>query len=140
MRTTNLSAEILAEFWAAGRKIKHRLGPGNPMARLTIAQLETLRQVLEKREVLMKDIATCQAITPPSATAMVDHLTKLKLLSRHPDPRDRRIVRLQLTKKGTAAFRRAIRQQHRRLRTLLRNLNLQEQKQLLRLLKKLSVA
>jgi DNA-binding MarR family transcriptional regulator len=63
-------------------------------------QLNTLRFVKQKKP-LMKDIADYLAITPPSATSLVDTLTRLGMVRRVLDKEDRRIIRIVITPKGT---------------------------------------
>ncbi len=130
--------DILTLFWATSKRLRQKLSYGGAVAKLTIQQLETLKTVEEHKRILMKDVAVGQAITPPSATVMVGHLAKLKLLARKPDPKDRRGVYLALTKKGEAVFKKAARQQRQEMNKLLRRLSQTEKNQFASILKKMS--
>ncbi|MDR3547667.1 MAG: MarR family transcriptional regulator [Candidatus Pacebacteria bacterium] len=48
----------------------------------------------------MKDVADYLKIAPPSATSLVNSFVKDHVIMRVADPKDRRIVRLSLSKKG----------------------------------------
>lgn len=132
------NADILSLFWTTARQIRQQLSCDSPFASLTIAQLETLRCVTEKKQVLMKEVAKNFNITPPSATAMIDHLVKLGLISRSQNAKDRRAVHLALTSKGGKVFKKTTEEQQRRLKTLLGRLNSKEKNQLLKILIKMS--
>ena len=49
-----------------------------------------------------REIADKIHVTPPSVTAALQKLEKLEYIERHPDEKDQRILRIQLTKKGIA--------------------------------------
>ena len=49
---------------------------------------------------LMRDLAETLTITAPSATALVNGLARLRLVTRRTDPKDQRVQRLDLTARG----------------------------------------
>jgi DNA-binding MarR family transcriptional regulator len=49
----------------------------------------------------------CAAINRTTMVALIDHLERLRLVERQPDPADRRAYIIHLTARGTAALRRA---------------------------------
>jgi len=132
--------DILSLFWTTARQIKQQLACDHPFSSLTIGQLETLRYVAEKKQVFMKELANSFNITPPSATAMIDHLAKLGLITRSQDKKDRRNVYLTLTSKGGRVYKKTTDQQQQRLKTLLGRLNPKEKNQLIKILMKMSSA
>ena len=67
---------------------------------ISFLNVRTLLFVQENTEPTMKDIADFLAITPPSATSLIDHYVKLGQLERILDKNDRRIVRLKITSQG----------------------------------------
>lgn len=70
---------------------------------LSTMQLHALA-FIERRHPLMRDLALCLTITPPSATSLVNGLVRSKLATRLPDPDDQRALRLTLTPHGKKAL------------------------------------
>ena len=66
---------------------------------ISYLQFITLRFIDEKKP-LMKEVADFLAITPPSATVMVETLVSNGLVKRIPNSIDRRQVRVEVTLKG----------------------------------------
>jgi DNA-binding MarR family transcriptional regulator len=63
---------------------------------------ETMRYIGEQGQPSMRSIASYLKVAPPSATALINSMVEDGFLERFKDASDRRIVRLSLTKKGTA--------------------------------------
>lgn len=95
--------ETLALVFKISAKVKEKIKVGSQKKghdNVSFLHLRTLRFVVDKGEPTMKDIADYFAITPPSATALVDICVKEGQLERIFDKKDRRIVRLAITAKG----------------------------------------
>ena len=99
--------------------------------------LITLKYVKETSP-LMKDIAIFLGIAPPSATSLINNLTKQGLVSRKEDKIDRRIVRIQMTKKGEEFLHAHKRKAMEHMRRNLEKLSDAEQKHLCTILAKIS--
>ncbi|MCL5008874.1 MAG: MarR family transcriptional regulator [Patescibacteria group bacterium] len=138
MKQENTMGEIIHFFFGAFRAIKSQMGFASPIFQLPLAQMETLRFIGEKEKVQMKEVADYLAITPPSATVMVNILVDLGYVERQAGRQDRRAVRLSLTKKGRQILEKAVTQRCQRMKKLLSKLNQREQAELLGLLKKMS--
>lgn len=134
----NSSAEIVELFWSMSKMFKQHLDRTSPAFYLTIAQLESLRYVAEHKTLTMRELADCLDVTPPSATAMVDHLVKSNLLRRRHSPKDRRGVNLTLTAKGQTIYKKAMAERCRWFTNLIKNLNDKERAELVKILKKMS--
>lgn len=93
---------------------------------------------IKKKKPLMKDIAGLLGIAPPSATSLVGTLAKTKLVKRQTDVSDRRIVRIEITKKGEGYLETYKQKAAERLQQNLKRLTLGEQKQLASSLKKIT--
>jgi DNA-binding MarR family transcriptional regulator len=65
---------------------------------------ETLRYISERDEPAMNELATYLHIARPSATSLVNALAKKGLVKRVSDKKDRRSLKLSLTKKGEKAL------------------------------------
>lgn len=65
----------------------------------TTVQWEAMRFIADEKEPTMKDLAEMLSITPPSATSLVNHLSRKGLIKRKLDDVDRRTVRIIPTQK-----------------------------------------
>jgi len=101
-------------------------------------RLEALRYIAEKKNPLMKEVADYFCITPPSATSLINPLVKSGALRRVYDKDDRRVVRLFITSKGRKELKRGLSEVDNNMRKILTQLNTDEQKNLIKILEKLS--
>ena len=79
-------------------KMRHR-------SPLNLMQLHTLGWIMESRGVTMKELAEHLKISSPSATVFVQRLVVMRLLQRFEDPKNRKLVRLKISRKGLALCR-----------------------------------
>jgi len=99
------AARIAASMFVIGRLMKEGFQKRNrAKPACSFLHLQTLRYVKEHKTPLMRDVANFLFITPPAATLLIDGLVKEGLLARVIDPKDRRTVRLRITKSGTTMF------------------------------------
>jgi DNA-binding MarR family transcriptional regulator len=82
------------------RLIRQELQMSGCFTDLSKVDFEILKYVREQKEVTMKAIADYLYVKPSSATTAVETLVKRGDLKRVLDAKDRRIVRVQLSKKG----------------------------------------
>lgn len=104
---------------------------------LTMPQLETLRFVMEQKGSTMNDIAKHLGVTAPSATVMIEHLHKKKLVDRKFDSSDRRTVRVFPIDKDSKFFSLLIKFKARVFGEVFADLNDEDKKKLTVILKKL---
>lgn len=104
---------------------------------LSPGQLQTLKFVHEHKNPLMKDVSGYLCVAPPSATALIDHLSKGEYLDRVADTNDRRIVRLKITKKGQAELKKSYQIMAKHLKDVLKVLNKKETENFITILEKL---
>src|SRR5436190_544424 len=76
---------------------------------LTIPQFRTLAFVGRNDGAMLVDVANFLALTPPSASKLVDGLFSAGLLAREQPREDRRRVALRLTEKGRRKYDAAVR-------------------------------
>jgi MarR family 2-MHQ and catechol resistance regulon transcriptional repressor len=99
-KQTNLS-EIVSLVFVMGRFMRdkvHKNIKSGPCG--SLLEFETLRYIQESKHPQMRDVANNFHVTPPAATLLIDSLVKGKLIVRSLDAKDRRSVRIALTKKG----------------------------------------
>lgn len=101
--------------------------------------LATLRRSGEPYELTPKELMQSVLITSGAMTALLDRLTKLKLIYRSPDEKDGRIKRACLTIKGKEVIDKAIEVRFKEADESISALNKQEKDQLAHLLKKLLI-
>ena len=68
--------------------------------KITLPQLWVLEHLSRQTDCPMNELAGFLRISRPAATGLIDRLIVQGLVSRKGDPRDRRIVRVNLTAKG----------------------------------------
>ena len=100
-------------------------------------QFITLRYIKEKKP-LMKELADFLAITPPSATSLINTMAEAELVSRLAEANDRRIVRIAITKKGESSLEKWQKKVVNNMRKRLEKLNKGEQENLAGILTKLT--
>jgi DNA-binding MarR family transcriptional regulator len=71
-------------------------------ANLTPPQFQTLRLLWEQDSQPFKDLAASNGCTRPTMTGIVDTLEKKSLVTRQPNPNDRRSLLVTLTEQGLA--------------------------------------
>ncbi len=107
--------------------IEQAEGPG----RLTMPQLRCLQAFGPDGAALTTQLARRMHVAVPTMTSMIDGLAERGLVARHPDPVDRRQVRIVMTDDGRALLARYQAIMHARLRTLIAHLNATQKKRLL---------
>lgn len=133
----NSTEKINSLFFNLSRSLKRKLDLSNPLFQMPLAHTETLRLIHAKKLVVMKEVAGFLAITPPSATVLIDHLVKEEYVARNSDKSDRRAVHLVLTKKGEAVLRKSQAEHCKIFTKLLKKLSFREQSELINILTKL---
>ncbi len=98
--------------------------------RLTMPQLRCLQAIAVDGTALTTQLARRMSVAVPTMTSMIDGLTDRGLVGRHPDPVDRRQVRIVMTDEGRAVLARYQTIMHDRLRSLLEHLTASQKKRL----------
>lgn len=130
--------ELMSLFFAMGRVVRQNARDTKPSAHLSVLQLETLRYIAEHDRPLMKDIAAFLAVTPPSATSLVEGLVSGGQLKRSPDPTDRRSIRIEITPKGKTAIEKLYAAKRASIQKVFSRLSAKEQETLITILKKVT--
>lgn len=105
--------------------------------KISCSQMVTLDYVLRTpRVVRMKDIAHNLGIQMSSATTLVDRLIREKMLERHHDQKDRRLVSVTITAYGRKVVKQILTQKRRSIQEIFSVLTDQERGRYLGILKK----
>jgi DNA-binding MarR family transcriptional regulator len=134
--STREVAHLVSLMFVMGRHIKEQFQNLARQASCSFLDFQTLRYIEEKKNPSMREVAAHFMITPPAATLMIDGLVKEKLISRAPDAKDRRTVRLRVTPKGDALLEKSTHQATLALARLFKDLSPGERAELVSLLKK----
>lgn len=102
-----------------------------PLNEMTGAQKRILYYLDLEGPQRMSDIARLVGVSLPAATITVEKLVEAKLVKRSADPRDRRVVRVDLTQKGRRVVQQLNRVHERRFREILSKLTPEEREELI---------
>lgn len=76
----------------------------SPLADLPVAQLRCLHVIRCHEGQKMQDLADVLLVKMPTLSQIVERLVRRGMVERHPDPADRRVVRLRLTELARTAI------------------------------------
>lgn len=131
---------VVGRILKLGRVFEKRAGTALRDSGIHYTDLDvmaTLRRSGKPYELTPKELMRSVLITSGAMTALLDRLTKLDLIYRAADPKDGRIKRAGLTKKGIGIIDKAIEIRFKEASDSIQSLSSSEQDQLSELLKKL---
>ncbi len=135
----NTTNQTIALIFKTSRLVRERLRKEKKHPDLfSVLRLEALRYIEEKKSPLMKEVADYFCITPPSATSLINSLVKSGAIKRVRDKKDRRIVHLVITLKGRKKLKKGFGEINNNMKKILAQLKISEQKNLIKILEKLS--
>ncbi|MDP8230377.1 MAG: MarR family winged helix-turn-helix transcriptional regulator [Candidatus Gorgyraea atricola] len=105
---------------------------------ISSAQIIILVTIQAHGQCKTKTVAKERNISPPTATGLIDRLVRSGYVKRSPDPEDRRVVMVSLTKKGENIVKTHMGAIRDVWKKILVRLTAEEQKQYLHILKKIS--
>ena len=136
---TEINLQLIEVIFNLSRLMKDQMASHSELATLSFLQIQTLVFVAKNKAVSMSDIAQNFNIELPSATSLIQKLVKAELLERKTDPKDRRIVKILLTKEGKTLLKTIMKHRKKKIQQHLSLLSDTEKKQLLKILKKMIV-
>jgi len=132
------SSRLASLLFVIGRRMRDGGGHGKARKGLSLLHFETLRYIRANGRPLMRDLAAHLLITPPAATLLVDGLVRHRFIARVFDPKDRRAVRVVVTRKGKLLFERQIRKKMQEIKKVFSVLTPKEQVALAEILEKVA--
>lgn len=132
-----LNTQLVEEIFKFSRFMKGQMCFDTALLRLSMLQLQALVFLKRHDKAQMSEIATNFKIELPSATSLVHKLSTLHLVERQADEKDRRLVRIVLTKKGKALLDQAMKERSKKISNTLSYLSEADRKDLLRIMQKL---
>jgi DNA-binding MarR family transcriptional regulator len=103
MDTDNKHPGIKSVGWALVQASRlHRSRTGDKLSELGLfaGQEQVLQALVNAGPMTMGELAAILRVRPPTASKTVSRLSALKLVERHTEPGDARVVRVKLTKEG----------------------------------------
>jgi len=133
-----VESELIDIIFSFSRCLREKISTKSEIQNLTIVQLQTMVFLSKEKYSVMKNVAEYLHIQLPSATELIDHLTKLNLVKRQQDKKDKRFTKISLTLKGKRLIIKVKKERRKHIENILILLNPLERKQLLKILKKIT--
>jgi MarR family transcriptional regulator, organic hydroperoxide resistance regulator len=133
MKTDN-TFELVEIVFKISRLMKEEMSYTCNLIHLSILQIQTLIYINKNGKIPMSDIAEYFHIELPSATSLLNKLCDLKLVERHADELDRRLVIITLTTRGKTMLEQAMNERRKKLEKMLSYLSEKERSELLNIL------
>lgn len=133
-----LNQKVIDEMIKAQRLVRDILTFRVKNNILTPTQFQALIFLKNKKNAQMKDIADYFSVTMPTATALIDKLIRESFVLKVNNPKDRRVVKINLSRLGDKLLKDALKQKSEKSGKLLSNLDFNERSTLFNLLVKLS--
>ena len=133
MKKSPSTEEIFSLTFELGRVMRQACAAGS-ITPFSLAHIEALRFVSERKNPTMRDLADYLRVTAPSASALVDELAGKGYFLRREDKTDRRLVRVSLSAEGKGFLAKVLRLRHKALHGLLVRLSLADRREFSRIL------
>lgn len=129
--------KLFESLFAISRFMRGEMTTDLKKEHLTILQLQALVLIRERGEMQMQEIADHFKVTKPTATTLLNKLDKLGLIKRGGDSRDRRVVKISLSKNGEEMFKKAVEYKRQKIHHLLGYLSVKDRQDLERIMQSL---
>jgi len=103
---------------------------------ITVPQMLILEILNKKEEYIMSELAEALSITTSAATGLIDRMIKLNLVTRLRGEKDRRIVKVNITRKGENTIARIIEQRRRMIADTFGKISKKEREKYLEIMEK----
>ncbi len=138
MTKRSVEEDLVESFFKISRSLKSLSIGESKTAHLTMLQLETLVLLNKNGKSSMGNIAGFFQIKMPTATVLLDKLIRLKMAKRLLNPKDRRIVEIEITESGKKILNGLIKMRKERIQHFLSYLSKKDKADLLRIIKKIT--
>ena len=129
--------ELIEMMFMVFRRMRDEMSFTNHLTHLSILQIQSLFFINHRPQTSMSDIAEFFHIELPSATSLITKLCDQKLVSRHVDVKDRRMVLVKVTNEGKLLLEQAMNQRRKKMEKMLSYLSVGEKKELFHIMKTL---
>ena len=130
----DLSNEIIKTFFAIRSLMQRFL---LEKRKISFMRIMVLCYLLENKSPTMKEMADYFGITMPSASSIIDNLVEINMIKRKSDSKDRRLIRIQLTKNGQRTAKKEIGAAIKNLGLIISTLSRDEKRQFFGIMRKI---
>lgn len=138
MPNTQINSNLVEEIFKFSRLLKGDMRFDSEFSKLSMLQIQALVFLKKHNNAQMGEIAQYFNIELPSATSLINKITKLGLAERKADKNDRRLVLIALTNDGTTLLQKAMEERSKKLTKTLSHLSEKDKQELLRIMKTLT--
>ncbi|HSW88054.1 MAG TPA: MarR family transcriptional regulator [Candidatus Saccharimonadales bacterium] len=135
MVSNQINSNLVEEIFKFSRFMKGQMACDSALMKLSMLQLQVLVFLKRNEPAQMSEIAKYFSIELPSATSLINKVTKMGLVERTADKHDRRLVLISLTKEGHSLLQKAMEEKGKRMTETLSYLSETDKKELLRIMK-----
>ena len=132
----NYETEISKTAGAIHRELTNKYNKIFAKGKLAMSHIIVLELIYEKKHSTMTELAKLLNLTMSATTAIIDKMVELKLVGRARSEKDRRIVEVSLTKKGTTTATKVLNNRLEMVKEMFFVLTELEKQQYLKLLRK----
>ena len=132
----NYEAEISKTAGAIHRELSNKLNKIFSKGKITMSHIIVLELLYEKKHSIMTELAKSLNLTMSATTAIIDKMVEIRLVNRNRSEKDRRIVEVSLTKKGTTTTAKVLNNRLEMVKEMFFVLTKSEKQQYLKLLRK----
>lgn len=132
------TGRIIDTIFSFYRCMREKPGEKTSFAQFTIVQLQTLVFLAKSKSASMSEIAQYLHIELPSTTTLIENLSKVNLVIKKQNKKDKRLMQVSLTVKGKRFLQKAKNERKKHMSLTLNILSEIEKKQLLKILEKLT--
>lgn len=137
MLSSALNKELSGIILTITRSMKNEVLSEVELGNLTLVQLHALMFLNHNPNAQVSDVSRFFKTTLPTSTVLIDKLVDGGYTTREKDERDRRVVRLSLTRRGKDLLGKALQQRQAKIERLLFKLTDDDKRQLIRIMRKL---
>lgn len=131
----NIDAELFELMFQLSKNFKEKTAILGSNSQITMLQFMALIFIEKNKSVHMKEIAEHFLIEMPTATSLLNKLSKSNLVKRIEDKNDRRVVKISLSKKGLLLLENAKKIQEKNIKKTLSVLSERQKKEMKNILK-----
>lgn len=122
----NHDSDLVESIFKVSRCLRGKMMFSSTVANLTMLQIQVLVFLSHHKNAHMRDVAEYFGVEMPTATSIINKICDMDLVSRSHDAKDRRVIKLSLTKQGEDILAEAMKMRTKKISSLLSYLSVSE--------------